>query len=109
MTPRRGEIWWAVLDPTKEAEIQKTRPCLIVSTDIVNERRLTVVVIPLSTSPTPRPPLLVQIQCMGHPAVAVVDQIRALAKERLLKRAGSASTSEMAALEDSIRQILELN
>jgi mRNA interferase MazF len=106
--PHRGEIWWVRLDPSLGSEIRKTRPCLVMSTDIVNERRRTAIVLPLSTSPGPSPPLLVSVQCAGRPVVAVVDQLRAVAKERLGALAGVASAEEMAAIEDGLRQILEL-
>lgn len=46
---RRGEIWWVRLDPVLGSEVRKTRPCLVLSTDVVNERRRTVVVISLQT------------------------------------------------------------
>ena len=46
--PRRGEVWWVGLDPTEGSEIQKTRPCVVVSTDAL--ARLPVrVVVPLTT------------------------------------------------------------
>ncbi|MGO9093691.1 MAG: type II toxin-antitoxin system PemK/MazF family toxin [Bryobacteraceae bacterium] len=106
--PHRGEIWWVRLDPSLGSEIRKTRPCLVMSTDIVNERRRTVIVLPLSTSPGPSPPLLISVQCAGRPVVAVVDQLRAVAKERLGALVGVASAEEMAAIEDGLRQILEL-
>jgi mRNA interferase MazF len=78
------------------------------STDIVNERRRTVIVLPLSTSPGPSPPLLISVQCAGRPVVAVVDQLQAVAKERLGTLVGIASPEEMAAIEDGLRRILEL-
>jgi mRNA interferase MazF len=106
--PHRGEIWWVRLDPALGSEIHKTRPCLVITTDIVNERRRTVVVLPLSTSPCPSPPLLIPVRCAGRPVVAVVDQIRAVTKERLETQVGVISPEEMAAVEDGIRQILEL-
>jgi mRNA interferase MazF len=106
--PQRGEIWWVRLDPTIGAEIKKSRPCLVVSTNIVNERRRTVVVIPLSSSPQPSPPLLMPVVCDGRNAVAVVDQIRAVSKERLDRRIGLVSNEEMGAIETGLRQILEL-
>jgi mRNA interferase MazF len=106
--PQRGEIWWVRLDPTVGAEIRKSRPCLVVSTNIINERRRTVVVIPLSSSPQPGPPLLVPLLCAGRTAVAVVDQIRAVSKERLERMIGSVSIEEMSAVENGLRQILEL-
>ncbi len=85
-----------------------TRPCLILSTNVVNERRRTVVVVPLSTSPTPSPPLLVPVECAGRTVVAVTDQIRAIAKEHLLEHLGEISVSDLEAVEAGIRRILEL-
>ena len=106
--PQRGEIWWVRLDPTLGSEIRKTRPCLVLSTDILNQRRRTVIVVPLSSSPRAGPPLLIPVQCAGRPVVAVVDQLRAIAKERLDTLIGTVSPDEMSAIEDGLRQILEL-
>ena len=108
MIPERGEIWWVALDPTLGSEIRKTRPCVVVSARVLNERRRTVIVIPLSSSPRPSPPILIPLSCDGHPAVAVSDQIRAVAKERLRGRLGVVSDDELAQLEDGLRQILQL-
>jgi mRNA interferase MazF len=106
--PRRGEVWWVRLDPARGSEIAKTRPCLILSTNVVNERRRTVVVIPLSSSPQPSPPLLVPVSCAGREAVAVVDQIRAVAKERLEKRLGELTSEHLEAVEQGLHAVLEL-
>jgi len=108
MNPRRGEIWWAVFDPAVGSEISKTRPCLILTTDVVNVHRRTVVVVPLSSSPSPCPPIRVALQCRNRPAVAVVDQIRAISKERLRSRLGRASAAELDAVEAALKEILEL-
>ena len=96
------------LDPTVGSEIAKTRPCLILSTNVVNERRRTVVVVPLSTSPTASPPLLIPVQCAGRTVVAVTDQIRAIAKERLQSLVGEISPSDLDAVELGVLRILEL-
>ena len=96
------------LDPTLGSEIKKIRPCLVLTTDVANQYRRTVVVIPLSTSPEASPPLLVPIECAGRGVVAVVDQIRAIAKERLQKRLDSVSAEHLKNVEDELRQILEL-
>jgi mRNA interferase MazF len=106
--PRRGEVWWVRLNPVAGSEIGKTRPCVVVSTDVVNERRRTVVVVPLSSSPQPSPPLLIPVTCAGRSVVAVVDQIRAIAKERVQECAGELSAEHLKAVEDGLRQILEL-
>ena len=106
--PERGDIWWAALDPTLGSEIRKTRPCIVMSLKVLNERRRTVIVVPLSSSPKASPPILIPISCDGEPAVAVSDQIRAVAKERLRSRLGVVTAEEMAALEDALKQIMQL-
>jgi mRNA interferase MazF len=46
---RRGEVWWVVLDPTVGSEIQKTRPCVVVSPNVMIPDLRTVIVVPLTT------------------------------------------------------------
>jgi mRNA interferase MazF len=106
--PKRGEIWWVALDPTLGSEIRKTRPCVVVSIKILNERRRTVIVVPLSSSPRANPPILIPVTCAGRLAMAVTDQIRAVAKERLKSRQEALSDKEMDALEDGLREIMQL-
>ena len=64
--------------------------------------------VPLSSSPKPSPPILIPVTCDGRPAVAVSDQIRAVAKERLRGRVGMITDAELAALEEGLRQIVQL-
>lgn len=106
--PERGEIWWVALDPTLGSEIRKTRPCIVVSVRVLNERRRTVIVVPLSSSAKASPPILIPITCDGRAAVAVSDQIRAVAKERLRSRLGIVAEQELAMLADGLRQIMQL-
>ena len=106
--PRRGEIWLVRLDPVVGSEIRKTRPCLVVGTDILNERRRTVIVVPLSSSPQASPPILVPLACAGRRAVAVIDQIRAVSKERFDSLVDSVTGEELAAVEGALREVLDL-
>jgi mRNA interferase MazF len=108
LIPERGEIWWVALDPTLGSEIRKTRPCVVVSVKVLNEWRRTVIVVPLSSSAKASPPIQIPIRCDGKQCVAVSDQIRAVSKERLRGRLGAAAPEEMAALEDGLRQIMQL-
>lgn len=105
----RGDVWWVDLNPTKGSEINKRRPCVIISADALNQRRKTVVVVPLSTSPTVRPPMTIGVDVAGRPAVVVTDQIRATARERFGNRIGSLSAVEMEALEEGLRQVLGMS
>jgi mRNA interferase MazF len=96
------------LDPTVGSEIAKTRPCLILTANMLNDRRRTVVIIPLSSSPVPNPPLMVSLTCAGRPCVAVTDQIRAVSKDRLARRIGTISAEDLLAIEEALRAILDL-
>jgi len=103
---RRGEVWWVNLDPTRGSEIRKTRPAVVLTANGLNRARCTVVVVPLSTGPTPHPPIL---GC--HPltdSVAVCDQVRAVDKGRLIRRYGQLGPGDLQAIEAGVRAVLEL-
>lgn len=104
----RGEIYRVDINPTEGSEINKIRPCIILGATPINQARSTIVVVPLSSSPTPRPPLVIPINSLGQSSVAVCDQIRAVDKSRLRDKIGSLTNQEMTLLEDSLRQVLGL-
>ncbi len=104
----RGEVWWVSLDPTQGAEIQKTRPCLVLTNDTLNQLRRTVVVVPYSTSARIHPPITVAVTCQGRPAAAIIDQVRAVDKARLRSRVEVAAVEELARVEDALATILGL-
>src|SRR6266481_5487993 len=58
---RRGEIWWVNLDPTQGSEIRKTRPAVVLTANGINRARRTIVVVPLSTGPQLRPPIVIAL------------------------------------------------
>jgi len=107
--PQRGELWWVALDPISGAEIKKTRPCIVIGNSIVNKHRRTVVVVPLSSSPQEAPPLMVNVTCSGKPSVAVIDQVRAVSKERLVRLIEKLAAEELRSVEAALREILELD
>jgi mRNA interferase MazF len=105
---RRGEIWWVNFDPTRGGEIRKTRPAVVVTADALNRARRTIVVVPLSTGPPPRPPIVVGTPSAGVDSVAVCDQIRAVDKHRLTHSEGRLSAADLRSVEEGLRRILEL-
>jgi len=105
---KRGDIWWISLDPTQGSEIKKTRPCIVLTHDTINRLRRTVVVIPLSTAARPHPPITVPVTCQGGAAVAVIDQIRAVAKHRLKSKIEAISPDELDEVCQAISNILEI-
>lgn len=108
MTPARGEVWWVRLDPTEGSEIRETRPCLVLTADTLNRLRRTVVVIPYSTVAAAHPPITIRVTCRGKPAVAVIDQVRAIAKERLVERIEVALEDQLLAITEALAVVLEL-
>ncbi|HAT1880081.1 TPA: type II toxin-antitoxin system PemK/MazF family toxin [Legionella pneumophila] len=102
----RGDVYWVNLDPTTGSEINKLRPCVLVGATPINQARRTVVVVPLSTSATARPPITISVSCLGKQVTAVCDQIRTVDKSRLKNVAGSLSDKDLNALDDGLRQIL---
>jgi mRNA interferase MazF len=78
---RRGEVWLAALDPTVGAEIQKTRPCLIVSPDELNKVLATLIVAPLTTGSHPAR-FRVPVRFRGRDGLILPDQIRTIARQR---------------------------
>ena len=105
---KRGEIWWVSLDPTQGSEMKKTRPCVVLSHDTLNRLRRTVVVVPLSTAAKPHPPITIPVTCQGEVCVAVVDQIRSVAKHRLKSRIESLDPDELDEVCRAVATILEI-
>ena len=106
---RRGDIWWVSLDPTQGGEIRKTRPAVVITVNALNRARRTVVVVPLSTGPVPRPPIVVSTPSAGPNSVAVCDQLRAVDKRRLAHISVRLSGADLRIIDESVRRILELN
>jgi mRNA interferase MazF len=105
---RRGDIWWVDFDVVESGDMRPMRPAVIVTADALNRARRTVVVVPLATGPQPRPPIVVATPSAGEGRVAVCDQARAVDKARLTRTAGHLSASDLRAIEDGLRRVLEL-
>ena len=85
MVVKRFEVYLVNLDPTIGSEIQKTRPCLIISPDEMNSYIATVIVAPMTTKVRDYPSR-VNCQFEGKDGQIVLDQIRTVDKSRLLKK-----------------------
>lgn len=82
----RYGIYLADLDPIRGAEMAKTRPVVVISQNEMNHHLDTVVVCPLTTALHPRWRSRIQITCAGREAEVAVDQVRTIAKARLISR-----------------------
>ena len=101
----RYGVYPASLDPTRGAEISKTRPVVVVSQDEMNRHLETVVVCPLTTRLHPRWRSRIQCACAGRKAEIAVDQIRAISKERLVRRIDRLEIAQAARLRRLITEM----
>ena len=90
--PRRDEIWLVSLDPTQGSGMPKTRPALIVSPNESNEHLRTVIVAPLTSTERPYP-TRIQITFRKRRGQVALDQIRAVGRQRLVRKLGGAAAS----------------
>lgn len=102
----RGNVYWVDLNPTKGSEINKLRPCVVVSASPINRARRTVVVVPLSTQGKAHPPITISVSCIDKQVTAICDQIRTVDKSRLKKFAGHLSMKDLNSLDEGLRQVL---
>ena len=88
----RFDVYLLNLDPTIGSEIQKKRPCLIISPDEMNNHIATVIVAPMTTQGGDYP---TRVNCLfeGKKGQVVLDQIRTVDKIRLVKKLGKISSS----------------
>ena len=90
MVVERFEVFLVNLDPTIGREIKKTRPCLVISPDEMNEYISTVIVAPM-TSRGRNYPTRIDCSFQGKQGQIVLDQIRTVDKKRLVKQLGRIS------------------
>jgi len=92
MVVKRFDVYLVNLDPTIGSEIQKTRPCLIVSPDEMNRHIATVIVAPMTTKGRDYP-TRVACRFQGKDGQVVLDQLRTVDKVRLVRRLGRINRS----------------
>jgi len=101
---QRGHVYLVSLDPTEGSEIRKTRPCVVVSPDELNEHMRTCIVAPMTTA-SHSYPFRVQCQFQGKNGHVVLDQIRTVDRHRLVRELGTLSAQ---ALKRSLRVLAEM-
>ena len=93
----RGEVYLVRLDPTRGSEIRKTRPCLVVSPDDLNEHLRTVIVAPMTTGGQAYP-WRVRCRFQGRTGFVATDQLRTVDIERLARRLGRLTPNSVTAV-----------
>ena len=110
---KRGDIYFAVLDPTRGAEIQKTRPVIIVSNDAANRASSLVTVLPLTSNLRSVYPFEVKLSAaetgLSKDSKAMAQQVRTIDKRRLGSvRRGVVAPAKMRLVDAALRLHLAL-
>ena len=104
LVARRFDVFLVNFDPTVGSEIQKTRPCVVVSPDEMNRYIATVIIAPMTTKGKEYP-TRVYCQFQGKNGQIVLDQIRTIDKNRLVKKLGQISQDEQRVVLDILAEM----
>ncbi|KVF94858.1 growth inhibitor PemK [Burkholderia vietnamiensis] len=100
----RGEVWLVALDPTLGSEIQKTRPCVVVSPPEMHDHLRTIIVAPMTSKGHPAP-FRIPVTFKRKQGLILLDQIRAVDKVRLVKKEGVVADKTLL---DTLRTLQEV-
>ena len=101
---KRGEIWLVNLDPTVGSEIQKTRPCVVVSPAELNDNLRTAIVAPM-TSQGFAAPFRIPVTHAGKKGLIVLDQLRTVDKTRLVKKVGTVHMKTLSVILKTLQEV----
>lgn len=112
LIPRRGQVFLVSFDPALGAEIQKTRPALILQNDIGNQRSPLTIVAAITSNVQRRGPIGVIVKApeggLTVESTILLNQIRSIDHRRLLKRLGTLKPDTMRAVEHALQISLGL-
>lgn len=111
MEIKQFDIWLADLNPSKGTETGKTRPVVIIQTDLLNDTHLSTIVCPVTTNVKSEIELLrvhLRKGQLDKLSDVLVDQIRAIDNKRLLKRLGKLSKEQKEKLKSNLLVVLDL-
>ena len=111
MKIKQYDIWLADLNPSRGTEPGKTRPVVIIQTDLLNESHLSSIICPITSNVKPEIELLrvhLNKAQLDKPSDILVDQIRAIDNNRLLKKISRLTLIQIRILKQNIAIVLDL-
>ena len=99
-------LYWVDLNPTKGAEINKIRPCVVISPSEMNENLQTIIIAPLTSRGREGYPTCVKVEINEKEGWIVLDQIRSIDKTRLCDQIGNLKPDEIIAVKSIIKEML---
>ncbi|MBK7233658.1 MAG: type II toxin-antitoxin system PemK/MazF family toxin [Saprospiraceae bacterium] len=111
MKIKQFDIWLADLSPAMGTEPGKTRPVVIIQTDLLNESHLSTLICPITTNVKPEIELLrvhLDSKQLGQKSDILIDQIRAIDNKRFIKQLGTLTKEQIIKLKKNIQIVLDL-
>ncbi len=103
MDLKQYQIVLVNLDPTMGSEIKKTRPCVIISPDEMNKFLRTIIIVPMTTS-SKKYPTRIEVKYDRKTGWIIIDQIRTIDKQRIIKILGRLSQPEIKELKSVVKE-----
>ena len=100
------DVYWTDLNPTKGSEINKVRPCVVISPPEMNAYLRTVIIVPVTSQGKENYPTRFYISVSDVSGWVVLDQIRAIDKSRLHTKAGRLGKEEILVIKSVIKEML---
>jgi len=105
MPVKQYEIFLVCLDPAVGHEIKKTRPCVVISPDEMNDNIATVIIAPMTSQSHPYPTRLA-FKFQGKEGWIVLDQIRTIDRQRLIKKIGKLDSDVLRRVKATLKEML---
>ena len=105
MEIRQYHVYLVNLDPTIGHEIKKTRPCLIISPDEMNDNIQTVIIAPMTTK-SHKYPTRVQLTFQNKKGWVVLDQIRTIDNKRIIQKIGIVNNKTIIEIKKVLKEML---
>ena len=111
MKIKQFDIWLADLNPSRGTEPGKTRPVVIIQTDLLNDQHLSTIICPITTNIQPEIELLrvhLRKSQLEKASDILVDQIRAIDNKRLLQKISRLTDTQIQKLKRNLKIVLDL-
>ncbi len=106
---KRGDVFWVNLDPTVGTEIKKKRPAVIISNNCGNEASSRVIVAPITSTVKQVFPFEVKVEIKERSGKVLLDQIRAIDKQRLSGKITTLDLETMNLIDRALKITLALD
>jgi mRNA interferase MazF len=108
---KQFDIWLANLNPSRGTEPGKTRPVVIIQTDLLNETHPSSIICPVTTNVLPEANLLrvhLKKSQLDRQSDILVDQVRAIDNRRLIEKLGHLTREQRSKLKENLRIVMDL-